>query len=208
MKNSIPPITHTDKLCLIALAGILIAATLLQTLIDGAPTRAADSVDADKPPSVAITAPLIDPTPLAEAVESRREFETDIPEEQDTEWDENWYREDVPLSRELQRALWETCEEQGVPVSLALGLIEVESGFQADLVSSKGAYGLCQLNPKYFPPDLSPVDNIRAGVGWFGELLGEYNDTKAALRAYNKGWDDGDRVFSNAVLAAAEKWGS
>lgn len=147
--------------------------------------------------------------PLFEAVEARREAESDIPEERDTEWDEDWYREDVSLPREIQRAIWEACEEHGVPVSLALGLIEVESGFQTDLVSRKGAYGLCQLNSKYFPSDLSPVDNIRAGVGWLGELLEKYNgDTAAALTSYNAGYDTGDRTYAAKVLTVSEKWGN
>ena len=116
------------------------------------------------------------------------------------------YREDVPLSWELQAALREACEEHSVPVSLALGLIQEESHFHLDVVSSKGAYGLCQLNPKYFPSDLTPAENIAAGVAWLGELLERHGDTAAALRAYNLGWDDGDRVFADAVLAAAERW--
>lgn len=116
------------------------------------------------------------------------------------------YREDVPLERELQATLREACEEHGVPVSLALGLIEEESHFQVDVVSGKGAYGLCQLNPKYFPDDLTPAENIRAGVGYLGELLEWHRDPAEALRAYNLGYDDGDRRFANAVLTAAERW--
>ena len=92
-----------------------------------------------------------------------------------------------------------------ISVSLALGLIEVESSFRADAVSGEGAYGLCQLNPKYFPANLTPAENIAAGVAWLGELLKRHGDTAAALRAYNLGWDDGDRVFADAVLTAAER---
>lgn len=159
--------------------------------------EAADCFDSappelDKPPvQVTWEAPLEEPR-LLEAITSQLEPDT--------------YREDVPLNRELQEALREACEESGVPVSLALGLIQEESHFQQDVVSSKGAYGLCQLNPKYFPSDLSPAENIAAGVAYLGELLDRYGDTEAALRAYNLGWDDGDRVFADAVLAAAERW--
>lgn len=123
-------------------------------------------------------------------------------------WEDVPYWEDIPLERELQAALWDACEENGVPVALALGLIEVESGFDPEIVSPKGAYGLCQLNPKYFPTDLSPSENIAAGIGWLGELLERHEDTAAALRAYNLGYDDGDRKFADAVLAAAGEWGA
>ena len=93
-----------------------------------------------------------------------------------------------------------------MPVSLALGLIQEESSFCPDVVSGKGAYGLCQLNPKYFSSDLDPAGNITAGVGYLGKLLSQHGDPAAALRAYNLGYDDGDRRFASAVLAAAERW--
>ena len=110
------------------------------------------------------------------------------------------------MDRELQAVLRAACEESGVPDALALGLFPAESQFQLDVVSCKGAYGLCQLNPKYFPRELTPAENIAAGVGYLGELLERHGDTASALRAYNLGYDDGDRKFADAVLAAAEKW--
>lgn len=113
---------------------------------------------------------------------------------------------DVPLDKPVAEALAESCEEYGVPLSLALGVIEVESGFQADAVSAEGCYGLCQLNPKYFPEGLSPADNVRHGMRFLGELLERHGDTAAALTAYNAGWDTGSRAYAQAVLAAAERW--
>ena len=113
----------------------------------------------------------------------------------------------IPLSPELQAALREACAEHGVPVVLVLGVIEVESGFQAEAVSAEGCYGLMQLNPKYFPDGLSPADNLREGVAHLGGLVEEYGDTPAALTAYNAGWDTGSRVYAGAVLEAAERWG-
>lgn len=184
------PLSSGDKRCFAALAALWLATGLLGEALDGGGAPA--SQPEDKPP-VEITweAPLDQPR-LLEAITLQLE--------------PGHYREDVPLARELQAALWEACEESGVPVSLALGLIQEESHFQVGAVSSKGAYGLCQLNPKYFPADLTPAENIAAGVAWLGELLERHGDTAAALRAYNLGWDDGDRVFADAVLAAAERW--
>lgn len=185
-------LSQTDKRCIAALAALLVAVGIGYELTDGAALRVVEEVD--KPPATLIWEAPVDQPQLLEAVTLQLEPDP--------------YREDVPLPRELQAALQEACEEHGVPVSLALGLIEVESGFQVDVVSSKGAYGLCQLNPKYFPDDLAPADNIAAGVAWLGELLEQYGDTAAALRAYNLGYDDGDRQFADAVLAALEKWGA
>ena len=50
----------------------------------------------------------------------------------------------TPLSDELYIVLLDACEESGVEVPLALGVIEVESGFDVDAVSPAGCYGLSQ----------------------------------------------------------------
>ena len=187
------PLSQADKRCLAALAGILAAVSVCYELTDGASLRAAQEVD--KPP-VELTweAPLDQPQ-LLEAITLQLEPDP--------------YRADVPLDRELQAALWEACEEHGVPVSLALGLIEAESRFQVDAVSAEGCFGLCQLNPKYFPDDLTPGENIVAGIKFLGELLDKYNgDTQAALTAYNAGYDTGSRTYARAVLDKTEKWGA
>lgn len=115
-------------------------------------------------------------------------------------------RDDVPLSAEIQTVLYEACQEAGIEYEVGLGLIETESGFKSDAVSPCGAYGLCQLNPQYFPAGLSDEDNIKAGIGYLGELLEKYGDLDAALTAYNRGFDNGNRAYSNKVMAYAEKW--
>lgn len=92
---------------------------------------------------------------------------------------------EIPLSPELQVVLRDACEEYNVPMPLALGLIEVESGFQEDAVSTEGCYGLCQLNPRYFPDKLSPADNIQYGIRHLGGVLEQYGDT-AAVEAARK----------------------
>lgn len=183
----IVPTVCTRARGLAALAAILAAATMVCEAPDRFSLNPADK----SPVEITWEAPLDQPQ-LLEAIT--------------LQLDSTPYREDIPLDRELQAVLWEVCEAHGVPLPLALGLIEEESHFQPATISSKGAYGLCQLNPKYFPDDLDPAGNIAAGIAWLGELLEQHGDTAAALRAYNLGHDDGDRVFANAVLAAAEKW--
>jgi len=111
----------------------------------------------------------------------------------------------VPLSPDLQLVLREACEESGVPIALALGLIEMESCFQAE-ADNGSCYGLLQLNRDYFPDKLSPEDNLQAGIGYLGQLLERYGDPAAALTSYNAGYDTGARGYANAVLAAAQRW--
>lgn len=112
---------------------------------------------------------------------------------------------DVPLTDEEMTAVLETCEAGHIEVPTGLGLIKVESDFNpAALNPESGCYGYCQLNPKYFPTDLSPADNIRAGLEYLSYQLERYDgDLEAALTAYNAGHDTGDRTYANMVIAAA-----
>lgn len=124
------------------------------------------------------------------------------PEEEDPVYT---YDPAIPLDEELQDVLYEACEANGVPVALALGVIEVESCFDPD-ADNGVCYGLCQLHRSYFPDKLTPADNLRTGIEHLGRLLEQYGDTAAALTAYNAGYDTGRRAYANAVMAAAEWW--
>lgn len=115
------------------------------------------------------------------------------------------YRPDVPMPIEHQTALYEACAESGVEIPVALGLVELESTFNPNAVSSTGCYGYCQLS-RYFPKGLSPEENLRAGIGWLGELIAQYGDVAAALTAYHLGRDDGTRDYADVVLRYASKW--
>lgn len=121
--------------------------------------------------------------------------------------EQGYFRDDVPLSYELQDILHTACEANEIPYHVALGLIETESSFDTEAVSSAGCYGLCQLNPEYFPSDLAPAENITTGIEFLAYQLERYGgDMEAALTAYNAGHDTGARWYADAVLEAAEKW--
>lgn len=120
---------------------------------------------------------------------------------------QGYLRDDVPMNYELQDVLHSACEANGIPYHVALGLIETESGFDPDAVSSAGCYGLAQLNPRYFPSGLTPAENIATGMEYLAYQLDRYDgDMAAALTAYNAGHDTGARWYAKAVLEAAEKW--
>lgn len=184
-------LSRTDKLCLLGLVGILVAVTLIYELTDGRALRAS-AMEADEPMvEVVATAPAIDFTPLFEAVEAMQE---------------DRYREDIPLDRELQAVLREVCEANDIPYCLALGLIEVESGFDPEAINGV-CYGLMQLNTRYFPVGLSYDGNIRAGVAYLAEQIERYDgDIQAALTAYNAGHDTGSRTYARKVLDASVEW--
>lgn len=189
-----PPMSQTDKLCLVALAGVVLTASLFDWAMDAASYRAAE---ADKPPmeTVTIVQP-IDCTPLVEVIAARK-----------AELEEELFWQTVPLDAECRAALEETCEEHGVPICLVLGVIHEESRFDPE-AGNDISYGLMGLNKKYYPADLTPAENIQAGVAHLASQIKRYDgDIQAALRGYNRGYDDGDRVYSRLVLDASEKWG-
>ena len=80
-----------------------------------------------------------------------------------------------------------------VDKSLLRAVIEVESGYNPDAVSPKGAVGLMQLMPatakRYGVTNLKdPVQNLRGGAGYLRDLLDMFNnDHSLALAAYNSG---------------------
>lgn len=211
MKKSIEmfSLTRTDKLCLVALVGCFMIPHLAFWAIDEATILAAEE---DKPPvSVAERLPLqIDPTvfygetPNAALLPPAVD-DADLIAEELTQ--EDPYDETIPLDRELQAVLWEACEEHGVAVCDALGVIWEESRFDP-CAGNKYSFGLMGLNRKYYLSNLTPAEQIRAGVAHLAGQIERYDgDIQAALRAYNKGWDDGDRVYARIVLDASEKWG-
>jgi len=106
--------------------------------------------------------------------------------------------------------------QQEIPVSSVLAIMDAESGFNSDAVSSKGARGLLQAMPltaRTYAGNLSnnihdPIVNIRASLGYLGDLKGIYDSWPKALRAYNGGPKNVDNKALNgyvqAVMAKAE----
>jgi soluble lytic murein transglycosylase-like protein len=82
----------------------------------------------------------------------------------------------------------------GVEPDLIHAIIKVESGYQVDAVSHKGARGIMQVMPEHFDyfgyqegDLLDPEKNIVAGVRLLREELNRFGNEFDALRAYNCG---------------------
>jgi soluble lytic murein transglycosylase-like protein len=81
----------------------------------------------------------------------------------------------------------------GVNPAVLHGLIEQESGFDPDAVSSAGASGLTQLMPGTASAlgvanTLDPAESIEGGARYLGELTSQFGgNTEDALAAYNAG---------------------
>lgn len=92
------------------------------------------------------------------------------------------------------------CERFSIPITLGYSLINVESSFNKNAVSSAGAVGLTQILPNtanyicgknginYSSIDLKDAnDNIIVGFMYLKYLLDKFEDKYTALSAYNAG---------------------
>jgi soluble lytic murein transglycosylase-like protein len=81
----------------------------------------------------------------------------------------------------------------GVRSDLVRAVMQVESAFNPNAISPKGAMGLMQLMPATMRQygvrnAFNPAENVRAGVAYLRALLDRYsNNEELALAAYNAG---------------------
>jgi soluble lytic murein transglycosylase-like protein len=94
---------------------------------------------------------------------------------------------------DLRQLVQVISRENGVDPKLVDALVRVESSYDPDAVSRRGAMGLMQLMPataKRLNVDdpFDPEKNIRGGVKEFSRLLDQYaGNLQFALAAYNAG---------------------
>lgn len=126
---------------------------------------------------------------------------------------------DVPLSHDLQDYIRELCDENGIPMSLVIAMIDVESSFNPNAVSSTDDYGLMQINKcnhewlrKQGVTDVfDPYQNVRGGIiilsqcynGNLSKTLMSYNLGEASA---SKLWNEGiyGTYYSRLVLSTKE----
>jgi soluble lytic murein transglycosylase len=104
-------------------------------------------------------------------------------------------------ARMIARVVYEESARYGVDYRLVLALMKIESNFQDDAVSSKGARGLLQVKPsvaKFIAQDAGirwdghrtldePDSNIKIGIHFFSQLIRDFRNIDLALKAYNMG---------------------
>lgn len=104
------------------------------------------------------------------------------------------FRDATGLQRgpDYRQAAIEAANRHGVDPQLFLKLVQQESGFDPNAVSSAGAQGLTQLMPgtaEYLgvTDPFDPYQNLDGGARFLRQQLDDFGDPSLALAAYNAG---------------------
>lgn len=163
--------------------------------------------------------------PPVELIIPTEKIVTSTPVEEVETSDELEYYFDVPLSYGLQDWIRVLCEENEVPMALAIAIIDQESDFRADLISGTNDYGIMQINAcnheemvELFgiTDFLDPYQNVQCGIYIIGTHLQKTEgDVELALMRYNNGatgarrlWDEGiySTKYSRSVMELYTKY--
>jgi soluble lytic murein transglycosylase-like protein len=118
---------------------------------------------------------------------------------------EKWLAKSAQFDSFIDQA----ARSQAVRPELVRAVIVVESAFNPNAVSNRGAVGLMQLRPatarRYGVANaFDPEQNIRAGVHYLRDLLTRYgNNLELTLAAYNAGEDAVER-YGRSIPPFAE----
>jgi soluble lytic murein transglycosylase-like protein len=105
----------------------------------------------------------------------------------------------------------QSARAHGVDPLLIHSVIQVESNYNAQAVSPKGAEGLMQLTPPTarmlgVSNTFDPRENIEAGVRYLKYLQDLYRDDRLALAAYNAGPGAVDRFKAVPPYPETQKY--
>lgn len=129
--------------------------------------------------------------------------------------EDTYLRDDIPLSYDLQCALYGACLEFEVDYELALAVIEQETRFQNVTGDSGDSQGYMQIQKKWWKglmaeigaDDLTdPEDNFRTGCAILRQLMDKYGTVEDALSAYNTG-KPGQTRYSRQVMERVKNYG-
>lgn len=125
------------------------------------------------------------------------------------------------LEEQVQRFIYRFSGENGLDYAMVLAMIETESGYHSDSVSSCGAVGYMQIMTKWHAErmdvlgvtdPMDPMSNVMIGIDYMGELTCNY-PIELALMIYNEGnlaiskWNKGIKQtsYTKTVLEKTQR---
>ena len=115
---------------------------------------------------------------------------------------------EVGLDEELQEFIYCLSYGYNIDYAFVMGLIQTESTFNSEVVSSTNDYGLMQINTvnhewlkeKLGITDfLDPYQNTRSGIYILRNLFEKYEDPEKVLMAYNMGETGAKKLWNKGV---------
>ena len=122
----------------------------------------------------------------------------------------------VNLSVEVQECIITECGKYGINPSIVIAMIEKESRYNPNAIGDNGnSFGLMQIQPRWHTKRmeklgctdlLNPIQNVKVGIDYLGELYNRYGDIGKALTAYNTGSYNGTiTYYATSVMARANE---
>lgn len=117
---------------------------------------------------------------------------------------------DCKMPEEQQEFVFYLCSGYNLDFTLVMALIQHESSFDPNVISSTNDYGYMQINlvnhqwlteTLGVTDYLDPYQNIRAGVFTLRKLFERYQDTDMVLMAYNMGETGASRLWEKGVFS-------
>lgn len=115
---------------------------------------------------------------------------------------------DIPIDPDIQEYINTLCEQRGLDFKMVLALIEVESDYNSDCVSSTNDYGLMQINATNadwlnksigVSNLLDPRQNVDAGTYMLAQLQTKYGSQDKTLMAYHSGESGALRQWNRGI---------
>ena len=123
------------------------------------------------------------------------------------------YKQHATERQEFLQTLWYEARRAGLPLSLVLGVVQVESGFRKHAISRAGARGYMQVMPFWArligDGDAGQLFHMQTNLRFGCVILRHYLDRERgdvfmALGRYNG--SRGQAVYPKAVLGAQALW--
>lgn len=116
---------------------------------------------------------------------------------------------DIPLDNDFQEFVINQAKYMGVPEDIVFAVMEVESGFNPNIISATNDYGIMQINKvnhaemeRLFGYDnmLDPYQNVVSGIYILSTLYDKYETDEEVLMAYNLGESKAKEYWSRGIM--------